>query len=375
MTMRTGLMRTLALTAVLTAACGSVDAPATGNDASASRATQSEPASGAVQQARCTASHHCLALVTLSGSNVIVVRDITDIAHPKTVGTVGQVPAPQFASGSLITYADGTDMWSEPIGGSANRMPPPFPGIGGFAWSPDGNALVFVHGDAAADSGMDVSLWTRGGGFTALGSIPPRGVGGCETYASCTLPNWMDFQLHFSPDGTLISLVIKSFSGTVFRIWSADGKLLEMDDSYGATMSAWSGQALYLRAANGVSVWRNKSVSTLLGGVAWIRPSASPGGGAIVYSVRDSAGWAHTYVVDTATGSARELKTARTNAMFLTSRYIWYEGERDCQPADQCGASPAIHPLSGKAYIYDLQDGTETESIITRVYDVWPHAA
>jgi hypothetical protein len=365
----------MAVTAVLTAACGSVNAPATGNYASASRATQSEAASGAVQQAICTASNHCLALVTLRGSNVIVVRDITDIAHPKTVGTVGQVPPPQFSSGSLITYTDGTDVWSEPIGGSATRMPPLFPGIGAFAWSPDGNALVFVHGDAAADSGMDVSLWTRGGAITALGSIPPGGVGGCETYASCTLPNWMDFQLHFSPDGTLISLVIKSFAGTVFRIWSADGKLLELDDSYGATMSAWSGKALYLRDAKGVSVWRNKSISTFLAGIAWIKPSASPGGGMIVYSVRDSAGWAHTYVVDTATGRARELNKARTSAVFLTSRYIWYEGERDCQPEDQCGASPAIHPLSGKTYIYDLQDGTETESIITGLYDVWPHAA
>ena len=357
---------------MLTAACGSPANP-TGSASSASRINTLTP--NPVSPTAPSPSIRNLALVTLSGSDQLVVRDVTDPAHPKTLGTVGQVPAPQFASGSLITYADGTDMWSEPIGGSATRMPPPFPGIGAFAWSPDGNSLVFVHGDAAAYSGMDVSLWTRGGAFMALGSIPSMGVSGCETYASCTLPNWRDFQLHFSPDGTLISLVIKSFSGTVFRIWSADGKLLEMDDSYGATMSAWSGKALYLRDAKGVSVWRNESISTFLAGVAWIRPSASPGGGMIVYSVRDSAGWAHTYVVDTATARARELNKARTSAVFLTSRYVWYEGERDCQPEDQCGASPAIHPLSGKSYIYDLQDGTETESVITGVADVWPHAA
>jgi hypothetical protein len=28
---------------------------------------------------------------------------------------------------------------------------------------------------------------------------------------------------------------------------------------------------------------------------------------------------------------------------------------------------------TGKTYIYDLQTGTETESRITAVYDVWPH--
>jgi hypothetical protein len=29
----------------------------------------------------------------------------------------------------------------------------------------------------------------------------------------------------------------------------------------------------------------------------------------------------------------------------------------------------------GKTYIYDLQDSTETQSIITSVIDVWPHPA
>ena len=61
--------------------------------------------------------------------------------------------------------------------------------------------------------------------------------------------------------------------------------------------------------------------------------------------------------------------------MFLTSRYIWYEGERACVAADVCGSAPGGHPLNGKTYIYDLQTGTETESIITGVADVWPHAA
>src|SRR5260370_34980447 len=104
----------------------------------------------------------------------------------------------------------------------------------------------------------------------------------------------MDFQLHFLPDGTLISRVIRTFSGTVFRIWSADGKSLEMADSYGATMSAWSGKALYLRDAKGVSVGRNESISTFLAGVAWIRPGGSRGGVTIVDSFPAAACWADT---------------------------------------------------------------------------------
>jgi len=61
--------------------------------------------------------------------------------------------------------------------------------------------------------------------------------------------------------------------------------------------------------------------------------------------------------------------------VFLTSRYIWYEGERACVAADVCGSAPGGHPLNGKTYIYDLQTGTETESIITGVADVWPQPA
>ena len=54
---------------------------------------------------------------------------------------------------------------------------------------------------------------------------------------------------------------------------------------------------------------------------------------------------------------------------------VWYAGERDCVPAEECGPHPPFHPLSGTSYIYDLQDGTETQSVITTVADVWPHAA
>jgi len=104
-------------------------------------------------------------------------------------------------------------------------------------------------------------------------------------------------------------------------------------------------------------------------------PAWSPDGTQIVFTVRDSSGWGHIRVVDTATKQVRELKSARTDAVFLTSRFIWYEGERACVAADVCGAQPPTHPLNDKTYIYDLETGTETESVITQVYDVWPHAA
>ena len=240
-----------------------------------------------------------------------------------------------------------------------------------FDWSLDGTALAYL---SQTDSGSELRL-LRGGVDRSLGPIPDTGVGGCESIAGCAIANSVDYRLSYSPDGAFISLVLGGIGTSVFRIWSSDGKPLEGSNSQRATMSAWSGSGLYFRDAQGVAVWRAGTTAIFLPGVVWIRPDASPAGGQIVYVSRDGDGWAHTLVVDTTTRVVRELKAHRSEPVFLTSRYIWYQGERDCVPADGCGTNPPFHPASGKTYIYDLQDGTETGSVITSVADVWPHAA
>lgn len=358
----------IALTAVLGSACASGPGPTTERAASASRttpfSTSSPIATTSVQSAR------NLALVTLRGSNNIVVRDITDINHPKTVSTLGQLSGPQFVSGTELSYSNGSGLVRTPLAGSPTTPVEQSPPIA-FAWSPDGAGVAYV---VQTDSGLDVHLLTAGGD-RLLGGTPSQGVGGCETIAGCAIANSLDFRLSYSPDGKSISLVFNGFGGPVFRIWSLDGKVIRSSDAQKATMSVWSGDALYFRDPAGVQVWRDGADSQFLPGVAWIKPQASRGGGQLVYAARDSSGWAHIYVVNTATRQVSEIMTARTNPIFLTSRYIWYQGERACVAADACGSQPPLHPLSGKTYIYDLQNGTEAESIITNVYDVWPHAA
>jgi Tol biopolymer transport system component len=299
-----------------------------------------------------------------------VVRDLTDINHPRTISNLGNIPAPQFVSATELSYAVDSSLYRVPLSGSPKSLVTSQGGAG--SWNPDGSAVVYTT--AVSPETTTVHQF-KSGRDQVLGTVPGGGGGGCESVAGCAIANLLDFRLLYSPDGTHISLVTTGFSGSSFRVWSSDGTLLKSSDAYGPTMSVWSGASLYFRDLKGVEVWRDGVVSPFLPGVVWIKPHGSSAGGQVVYTARDSSGWGHIYVVDTTTRQVRELKSHRSNAVFLTSRYIWYQGERDCVPADACGATPPWHPGSGKAYIYDLQDGTETESVITSVADVWPHVA
>jgi hypothetical protein len=356
-------IRALAVIALMASGCSSTTSAGNGPSPSASASAASSPVAISLPQAY-------LALVTLRGSNSYVVRDLTDINHPKTVSNVGDVPGLQFISATEIAVSSG-GLFRIPLS-TNNKVLVSSQATGGFAWSPDGSAVVYI---VQANPDTATVHLLKDGHDQVLGSIPGGGGGGCESIAGCAIANSLDFRILYSPDGTTISVVTLGFSGSVFRLWSSDGKLLKSSDAAGPTMSAWSGSSLYFRDASGVEVWRNGAIQPFLSRVIWIGPKGSPGGGQIVYAARDGSGWAHTYVVDTTTGKVRELKKARAHPVFLTSRFIWYQGERACVAADACGATPPWHPLSGKNYIYDLQTGTETESIITGVSDVWPHPA
>jgi hypothetical protein len=398
-------LRGFALIALVTMSCGSVHQVATSPTTAVG--TRTTPASSARLQSPCPAvqpapqfpasalSSRNLALVTLRGSNSIIVRDITDIAHPTTVGELATMPAPvgygpslegalgQFVSATELSYLGGPtdDYYGLPTSLFRISFPGLFPttvvkgcqGVVVFAWNPSGEAVAYL---ISSDTGITVRQLTAGRD-RVLASLPfGLPIGGCEV-APCPGPfqnpadKW-DFRLSYSPDGAFIS-VVQSGISSFLRVWSSDGKLLSSSDAQGTNMSIWSGANLYFRDSKGVEVWRNGVVSTFLPGVEWIRPKASPDGRSIVYAARQ-LGSAHVFIVDTTSGQVRDLGQGRSEPAFLTSRYIWYEAEPACVAEGTCQSSfPGIAP--GKTYVYDLQDGTETESSITAVFDSWPHAA
>ena len=363
-------LRTGAVTALVAAACTS------GNPSATASHPPPQSSCPAVQPAprfpASTSSKTNLVLGTLLGSDRTVVRDITDITHPKTIitSTIGSTN-PRFVSGTELSYVDqgGSLMRLDLSGPSTTAVAPC---VRFYDWSPDGTTAVYLTQSNSALSLHQVKT----GQDRVLDSMAPVPAAGCGSQ-SCA--ERFDFRLYFSPDGAFISLV-ENWGGPVFRLWSSEGSLMKSIDASSlagaepSTMSAWSGKSLYFRDANGVEVWRDGAMSSFLPGVKWIRPKASPGGGQIVYAARDSTGWSHAYLVDISSAKVRDFGKGRFEPAFLTPTLIWYKGERSCGPADSCDPSlPVI--ASGTTYIYDLQDGTESESRITSVADVWPHPA
>jgi hypothetical protein len=332
-------------------------------------------------------SNRNLVIAKLRGSNQTVVRDVTDIDNPLTVavtdwpggwGSDG-LGSPSFVSPSTISYS--TD--------SRNLMRLTMPGSGpesvvaacgydsivAFRWSPDGRSFTYLLEDSDLANPAHAFQW-----HLASGGVD-RVIGTAPVWCHCgagSIDN--SLAVAFSPNGQFVSLVDFMQRGTSLQVRRLDGSLVgaeirgEPNSPDMATWGVWSGTDLFYRDKAGVERWREGAAKQFLPGVAWTHPWASPTGDQMVYAVQGRDGLSHVSVVDTTNGRARLLSTApRAAPVFLTPRYVWYVGERACGPNE-----PGIclgTTYSGKTYVYDLQTGTEWESVITAVADVWPHGA
>lgn len=375
-----GSLRIAAAVALLAVACGSH--PGLGT-ASGARVT---PSAGTRLQTSCPSeqiaphfppaapSNRNLEIVSLKGSPKYVVRDITDILHPTTLSTLENTGPMRFVSASELSIAS-PELVRMPLSGSPRTtVASPCFGMLGFAWSPDGRSAAYLT-DRSDYSVTELHLID--GGYDRAATTTPF-----VPITDCGPPceDFVDLRLLYSPNGSYVSAAV-AWSSPFIRIWTSDGRLVQTIDAdpadtrSGPTMSVWSGNSLLFRDKQGIQAWRDGKESLRVPGVAWIRPNASPAGGQVVYAAKDQTGAPNVFILDTASGNVRMIAKLRSEPAFLNSHLVWYKEEGPCVSGDSYPCGPLATKWTGKTYIYDLQDNTETESLIAAVWDVWPHPA
>ena len=337
------------------------------------------PAPMAVVCASQIPSGHQLALVSLKGVSGIVVRDVTDIAHPITRCNISGGSYFRFITESRISYivtssgdvgAAGAlymvDLQTQTTS-LVRKWTSGGYGSWVYAWSPDGRALTYLD---STPTGVWWHMLSAAGDVTlspTLGTTVNRGIS----------PDNDDAWVGFSADGQYVA-VEETFTtggqaGMQIHRYGNTGITYSRKD---ATMATWAatGARLYFRTNTGVQVWEaTGNVQTVSAGLRWIRPWPSADGNHIAYTSLNAQGNHQVGILDTGIGSiAVASSEPRTNPGFLTATLVWYAGEVLCTTTTPCGfGGPG---LTGQTYVYDIA-GVESGSIDSAFYDSWPHVS
>lgn len=328
-----------------------------------------------------SSSDRRLALVHLIGATSLAVRDVTDIAHPYTVATISSDNryGIEFAGPAALSYIEDGVFKRMTLDGNAIQTVAALCD-GGYpvtaAWNRDGTRMAYMWERYLPEGSGAFSVFD----WHLLGEGQDRVIATVPAWCHCggeRDDNFSDLRLSFSPDGQYISWVANMSIAADFQVRRWDGTLVGREvrsttsvQNY-PTFAAWAGANLYFRDPSGLEAWRDGVVAPVSKGLFWVRPSASPDGSAIAYLQADQNGLHHAFVFDVSSGATRQLSPdGREWVVFLSSGYVWYEGERICTAADQCPLSNVT--LSGKSYVYDLTANTETQSVIDQLDDIWP---
>jgi Tol biopolymer transport system component len=240
-------------------------------------------------------------------------------------------------------------------------------GAGIHAWTPDGKTLAYV---ASTASSFQLHQVTAAGDrvLTSLPAVPGRGTSEEDSLL-----------LAYSPDGQYLTLD-NTFTGSGtgeqarLQIRRLDGSLAFA--AAGGTHATWagSGATLFWReVANGPSSpplqkWTPAGAGTAVPGLKWLRPSASPDGRYIAYTIRSINGLAHAGIYDLQGGSPKNYADNRSSTQFVSTTAVWYQEERPCQPADNCLVT--VTKPTGKTFIYDVKTQKEFASSLPGILAV-----
>jgi Tol biopolymer transport system component len=317
--------------------------------------------------------------VTLRNVAGYAVRDISDISNPVTRCTVkGAGSNFRFLSATRLSYIVTADdgngaLYSADLKTRATSLVRSWTNQGSlywvYAWSPDGTTLSYLSSDGDQ---VGWHLLSTAGDVKLSGpiSIPGRGVD----------PNSDDAMVGFSADGKYVALEhtfgAQGSPAPPFQIVRLSDHKLVYSRTDG-TMATWGavGASLYFRTTVGVEAWDpTHGVRVVVPqGLRWIRPWPSADGKLIAYEDTDNVGNHFPGYLRLADSQAfRVSQLPRAGAVFLSPTLMWYVEESVCSATVQCGLGGP--PQSGRTYIKDLVTGNENVSIITAVFDTWPHA-
>lgn len=214
---------------------------------------------------------------------------------------------------------------AEPAGGprrteatSAARV------IAAFDWNDDG-ALAYVAHSAVPGIGSRLVIEPSGGGQPLSVSLPATGGGATP-------------ELRFSPDGRLLLLVDPALAAAgaagaataTVQVRRLDGSLVFGPTAAGpASDATWAGaERLYFQDGRGVNVadLEAGTTRTILPGVRWYGPDASPDGRSVVFEVRDDLGQPRLELLDTATDAvlAGFERDGGSRPRFVSPTEVWF---------------------------------------------------
>ena len=316
------------------------------------------------------------ALVVMKGSPSIVLADVSDATHPKTLCTLSGAWTPQLVTQRMVSWSatenpaqtgESMMLTLDLFSGTITEVAKWQGGLfmdGLHSWSPDESSIAYVTSDANA---LNVHLLSGGGdrAVATLGPVPGRGVN----------PDQDSSFLGFSADGTYFALV-QTFtsSGAQLQVRRTKDGTLAYSQPTG-TMAAWStsGSRLYFREPGQSTIrqWDpSAGVTNLIAlSQAWIRPSTDAGDDDVAYTVRDANGDPHVWIYGHGGRAGGQLANVRSTQGFLNASALLLVEEQSCNP--NCGPGPATQP-DGKYFTYDLGTQSETPSNLQTLFGVWP---
>jgi hypothetical protein len=259
-------------------------------------------------------------------------------------GVPGNASEPRFAGAGRIAYLlpGGVESARVEAGPSRTEAGDPMLLAGGHAWSSTATLAYLAYPSSSHPDRPSELVIRPAGGATTTISLPANAGPG---------------QLWFSPDGRFLALAdsialeVRRLDGSLAFAPAASGGVRPSEATWGraGTLYFWDA-----RGVNASDVASGET-RTVLPGLRWFNPDASPDGRHVVFETHDGQGLPRLHLLDTETGglvSSFSLAGA-SHARFVSPTEIWYHDEAIC------GACAEPTAAASEILRYDLVRRTE----------------